>query len=172
MDGVLRVEEVNALGNEQFVWIFSNIVENYPQAATAICNQRPFASADHLADAASNYLELLPIHGKEEVLRRHPDLAGHLADEGKLTKDSLREQQSAGLHKLTPEKKVQISQLNASYREKFGFPFVICARGNTAEAILQGLRARLHNSHEKELETGTNEVKKICRLRVKELILS
>lgn len=51
--------------------------------------------------------------GKEEVVRHHPDLAGHLADEGKLTKDSVREQQSAGLHKLTPEKKAQISQLNA-----------------------------------------------------------
>jgi 2-oxo-4-hydroxy-4-carboxy--5-ureidoimidazoline (OHCU) decarboxylase len=63
MDGVLRVEEVNALGNEQFVWIFNNIVESYPQAATAICNQRPFISADHLADAASDYLDLLPPHG-------------------------------------------------------------------------------------------------------------
>ena len=41
-----------------------------------------------------------------------------------------------------------------------------------AEAILQALRTRLHNSREKELETGINEVKKICRLRVKKLILS
>jgi 2-oxo-4-hydroxy-4-carboxy-5-ureidoimidazoline decarboxylase len=51
--------------------------------------------------------------GKEEVLRLHPDLAGHLADEGKLTKDSLREQQSAGLHNLTQEEKAQMHQLNA-----------------------------------------------------------
>lgn len=35
--------------------------------------------------------------GDEEVLRLHPDLAGHLADEGKLTRDSSKEQQSAGL---------------------------------------------------------------------------
>jgi 2-oxo-4-hydroxy-4-carboxy--5-ureidoimidazoline (OHCU) decarboxylase len=67
MDGALQVEKVNAMENEQFVWIFNNIVENYPQAATAICNQRPFASADHLADAASNYLELLPIHGNSVI---------------------------------------------------------------------------------------------------------
>jgi hypothetical protein len=63
MDGVLRMEEVNALGNEHFVWIFNNIVESYPQAVIAICNQRPFISADHLADAVSNYLQLLPPHG-------------------------------------------------------------------------------------------------------------
>jgi 2-oxo-4-hydroxy-4-carboxy-5-ureidoimidazoline decarboxylase len=51
--------------------------------------------------------------GKEVVLKLHPDLAGRLADEGKLTKDSLREQQNAGLHKLTPEEKTQINELNA-----------------------------------------------------------
>jgi 2-oxo-4-hydroxy-4-carboxy--5-ureidoimidazoline (OHCU) decarboxylase len=67
MDGVLRVEEVNAMGNEQFVSIFTNIVESYPQAANALCNQRPFASADHLADAASNYLQLLPIQGNNII---------------------------------------------------------------------------------------------------------
>jgi 2-oxo-4-hydroxy-4-carboxy-5-ureidoimidazoline decarboxylase len=50
---------------------------------------------------------------KEEVLRLHPDLAGCLADEGKLTRDSSREQQSAGLHNLTPEQKAQMNQLNA-----------------------------------------------------------
>jgi 2-oxo-4-hydroxy-4-carboxy-5-ureidoimidazoline decarboxylase len=51
--------------------------------------------------------------GKEEVLRRHPDLAGCLADEGKLTRDSAREQQSAGLHNLTPKEKAQMNHLNA-----------------------------------------------------------
>jgi len=67
MDCVLRLEEVNAMGNDQFVSVFNNIVESYPQAATAIYNRRPFASADHLADAASNYLELLPIHGNNII---------------------------------------------------------------------------------------------------------
>lgn len=53
--------------------------------------------------------------GKEEVLRLHPDLAGRLTDEGRLTKDSAREHQSAGLHNLTPEEKAQMNQLNARY---------------------------------------------------------
>jgi hypothetical protein len=67
MDGLLRMEEVNALGNEHFVWIFNNIVESYPQAVIAVCNQRPFISADHLADAVSNYLQLLPPHGNNLI---------------------------------------------------------------------------------------------------------
>jgi 2-oxo-4-hydroxy-4-carboxy-5-ureidoimidazoline decarboxylase len=60
-----------------------------------------------------NQVYVIIFTGKEEVLRLHPDLAGHLADEGKLTRDSSREQQSAGLHNLTPEEKAQMNQLNA-----------------------------------------------------------
>jgi 2-oxo-4-hydroxy-4-carboxy-5-ureidoimidazoline decarboxylase len=65
-----------------------------------------------------------------------------------------------------------LNYVSCSYREKFGFPFVICARENKAAAIMQGIRSRIHNSHQEELETGINEVEKICRLRVKELIMS
>ncbi|CAG2064500.1 unnamed protein product, partial [Timema podura] len=68
---------------------------------------------------------------------------------------------AAGLHKLTPEDKRDIDQLNKRYKEKFGFPFVICARENKANAILLGLKRRLDNSKESELEEGIQEVKKI-----------
>nr|CAD7593285.1 unnamed protein product [Timema genevievae] len=108
--------------------------------------------------------------GKEEVLRCHPDLAGRLSEEGKLTAESAREQHAAGLHKLTLENKRDIDQLNKRYKEKFGFPFVICARENKANAILLGLKRRLDNSKESELEEGIQEVKKICRLRICELV--
>lgn len=56
------------------------------------------------------------------------------------------------------------------YRSKFGFPFVICARKNKKDAILEGLRTRLNNSHEVELQKGLTEVKKICYLRLLDLV--
>lgn len=59
-----------------------------------------------------NCTEVTMFAGKEEVLKLHPNLAGHSADGGKLTKDSSREQQNAGIHNLTPEQKAQINQLN------------------------------------------------------------
>ena len=56
------------------------------------------------------------------------------------------------------------------YRDKFGFPFVICARENKKEAILAGLETRIENSSQVEIETGLKEVAKICRLRLADIV--
>lgn len=103
-------------------------------------------------------------------MKLHPDLAGKLADEGQLTHESTQEQKAAGLDKLTTDEKQEMNKLNNLYKTKFGFPFVICARENKAESILNGLKTRLNNEKQQELITGIEEVKKICILRVKDII--
>ena len=67
---------------------------------------------------------------------------------------------------------INCSYLCCRYKEKFGFPFVICARQNKKEAILQGIAARLNNDKTQEIETGVAEVKKICWLRLNNIITS
>jgi 2-oxo-4-hydroxy-4-carboxy-5-ureidoimidazoline decarboxylase len=63
-----------------------------------------------------------------------------------------------------------MNHLNQQYKQKFGFPFVICARENKKEAILSGLERRQNNSKETEAITGVEEVKKICRLRILDIV--
>lgn len=93
-----------------------------------------------------------------------------MADEGNLTKESTFEQNSAGLDKLSATNKGKMNLMNEEYKIKFGFPFIICVRENKAESILNGLTDRLQSSYEVEIETGIAEVKKICRLRICEII--
>ena len=104
------------------------------------------------------------------ILSGHPDLAGRLADQNLLTPESTREQRQCGLHLLSQEQKHRLKQHNDSYREKFGFTFIICARENKANAILEGLNVRLSNSKEQEIEIGINEVKKIAKLRAIDIL--
>ena len=47
---------------------------------------------------------------------------------------------------MTCEEKDKMKTLNQKYKDKFGFPFVICARLNKKEAILRGLELRCYNS--------------------------
>ena len=47
---------------------------------------------------------------------------------------------------MTCEEKDKMKTLNQKYKDKFGFPFVICARLNKKEAILKGLELRCYNS--------------------------
>ena len=71
---------------------------------------------------------------------------------------------------MTDEERQKMAELNEKYKQKFGFPFVICARENKKDAILQGLERRLENDSESEAVTGVNEVKKICRLRLLDIV--
>ena len=99
-----------------------------------------------------------------------PDLAGKMSDSGKLGIESSLEHSAANLDKLTLEEKLKINQLNRKYKKKFGFPFIICARLNKKDAIIDGLNTRLNNDHEQELQNGIKEVLKICELRIRDLV--
>ena len=79
------------------------------------------------------------------------------------------EQVNAGLNKLTPEEVDLFQQNNTAYKAKFGFPFVICARLNKKEAILNGFKVRLIKSREQEIKTALEEIFKIAELRLRDL---
>ncbi|KAG0717406.1 2-oxo-4-hydroxy-4-carboxy-5-ureidoimidazoline decarboxylase [Chionoecetes opilio] len=166
----LRVPQINALSDEQFITIFGNVIEHCPLVAAAVVTSRPIHSLKHLHAEICSFIDELPIRGREGILRSHPDLAGRAAMEGQLTEESRQEQKSAGLGDLTAEERSKLKLLNTSYCLKFGFPFVICARMNKKVAILQGLGVRLNHSAEEELLKGIEEVKKIALLRLKNLV--
>lgn len=97
-------------------------------------------------------------------------MAGRLAQTGQLTTESKQEQTSAGLLDLSREEQHQLATNNAKYMAKFSFPFVICARENKKDAILKNIVTRQQNSKDVELAAGIEEVKKIGRLRLKNIV--
>merc|ERR1712037_187412 len=132
--------------------------------------QKPFDSVSHMVSEMAKIVSALPLSVKEGILRVHPDLAGRHAEAGQLTSESTGEQSSANLNLMTCEEKDKMKTLNQKYKDKFGFPFIICVRLNKKEAIFSGLRSRLYNDHDQELEKGINEVLKITELRIRDLI--
>jgi 2-oxo-4-hydroxy-4-carboxy-5-ureidoimidazoline decarboxylase len=103
---------------------------------------------------------------KLDLICAHPSLAGRAV----LTKSSGGEQRSAGLDELSEDEIALFDNYNGQYREKFGFPFVICAKLNKKEAILAAFQVRLQNSAEQEKETALEEIYKIADLRLHEIV--
>lgn len=172
MTSKLTIEHINKLPATEFVDLFKNAVELWPHAAEFVVNQRPFGNLNDLVRHFSDYLENLSVTDKVAVLKSHPDLAGKLLDENKLSNESAQEQSLAGLDRLTAEKKTQLVQSNTEYSEKFGFPFVICVRqNNKIDRILAGFRERLPNQRDQEIINGIEQVKKICQLRIENIVL-
>jgi 2-oxo-4-hydroxy-4-carboxy-5-ureidoimidazoline decarboxylase len=100
------------------------------------------------------------------LIRAHPELAGKAAVDGSLTEASAAEQASAGLDRLTPAEFDRFHALNAAYREKFGFPFIICVRLTDKAGILAAMERRLANDRATEIAEALAQIGEIVRLRL------
>jgi OHCU decarboxylase len=160
---------LSPLSRDAFVARYGPLFECSPWVAEGAYDRGPFADRDALFEALTAVMYAAPRERQLELIRAHPDLAGRAAIDGTLTPDSRREQSSAGLDRLSPEQYRAFARVNAAYRERFGFPFVICAREHDRESILAAAEARLQASPDDELRTALGEIGKIARLRLEEL---
>jgi 2-oxo-4-hydroxy-4-carboxy-5-ureidoimidazoline decarboxylase len=161
-----KVEELNALGGEEFTRALAPVFEHSPWVAARTANKRPFANRVDLHAALCETVMKASNDEKLSLIRAHPDLVGPAA----LTVESKSEQTSAGLGELSREEIERFRGYNARYRERFGFPFVICARLNKKQGILDAFPIRLQNSREQEIEIALHEIFKIAELRLNDLV--
>ncbi|XP_059183331.1 2-oxo-4-hydroxy-4-carboxy-5-ureidoimidazoline decarboxylase [Centropristis striata] len=168
----MDIATVNALPYEDFVNIFGNVVEKCPIVTAAVWSARPFLNFAALEGAIRDFIDALPESGKEGILRCHPDLAGRDLQSGTLTQESREEQAGAGMDALSSAEASSMTRLNADYKARFGFPFVVCARMSDKANILRQLAERCKNERAVERARGIEEVKKICHLRLLGLVLT
>ncbi len=112
-----------------------------------------------------------PADHRLELLRAHPELARAPAHEGTMTESSNREQTKVGLDHLNESSQAAFDELNASYRDPFGFPFIIAVRGHDQAGILDAFERRLANGREAEMATALDQVARVARLRLDNLIV-
>src|SRR4030095_10638632 len=163
----ISLATLNGMSREEFTHHFGGVLERSPHFAERVAGARPINSLDELHGAFVGEIERAPENDQLALLRAHPDLGDRLA---RLTASSSREQASAGLGALSPEQLGSFQRLNVAYRKRFGFPFIICARLHTKDSILAAFHSRLENSREAEFKTALDEVAKIARLRLQELV--
>ena len=157
---------VNAMDRAAFVQKFGGIFEKSPWVAEKAWEKRPFASIDDLHAAMVNIVKHSPVPNQLALLQSHPDLAGKEAQAGAMTASSVSEQASAGLNALSKAEMAQISELNAAYKQKFGFPFIIAVRMHTKEGIFFEFNRRLANETQAEFANDLQNVYAITRLRL------
>ena len=164
------LEEVNRMDYPEFISVFGSVVENGPLAAATCWSSRPFSTPEELYQAFNVFMQSLTPQAKAGLVRCHPDLAGKLAKEGSLSRESESEQRAAGLLGMTESERKELAAVNSSYSAKFGFPFVVCARENKKEAIMTGIKSRLENSGSVELEKALGEISKIVYHRLVDIV--
>jgi len=133
------------------------------------------ARADAAASSGDRHADLLAVmyaatpDEQLALIRAHPELAGKAAIDRTLTEASAAEQASAGLDRLTPQEYDRFHALNAAYRERFGFPFIICVRLTDKAGILAAMERRLGHTREEEIATALGQIGEIVRLRLQDM---
>ena len=166
----LSLAELNKMDKSSFVSRLGWIYEHSPWVAEKAWEHRPFADLEALHAAMFAVVLDAPEEKRLALIQGHPDLAGRVAKLEQLTDASHREQIEAGLDKLTPDLATELDHRNNAYREKFGFPFVICARLNDVNMILASMAVRLKHDPAGEVALALEEISKIARLRLIDII--
>jgi 2-oxo-4-hydroxy-4-carboxy-5-ureidoimidazoline decarboxylase len=78
--------------------------------------------------------------------------------------------EQSGTKSASEETIKAIAKGNKEYEEKFGYIFIVCATGKSADEMLAILQSRLRNTPEKEIEIAADEQNKITRLRLEKLL--
>lgn len=161
-----KVAALCAMGREVFVRELSGIYEHSPWIAQRAWEQQPFEGVEELHEALRSVVKNASEEEQLRLICAHPELAGKEAEEGSLTTASTHEQAGAGLNQCSREELERLRRLNAEYREKFGFPFVIAVKGLSRYQIMDAMKSRTGNTREAEFNDCLEQIFKIAKFRL------
>lgn len=97
-----------------------------------------------------------------QAFSKHPKI-------GQKSTEKWSSDEQSGMSQATDRTAQEMARLNADYDARFGFIFIVCATGKSAQEMLKLLQSRLHNSREEEIRNAAAEQAKITHLRLDKL---
>lgn len=163
------LDGLNAASVADFTAALGAVFEDAPWVAERAAAARPFATVAALHEAMLAAVHAAPSERILAFLRGHPELAGAAAMAGTVGAHSMAEQAALGLQRPADDTDA-IAGLNAAYAERFGFPFILCIRRYTRDALLAEFKRRLHGDPASERNAALREIGYITRLRLAEQV--
>lgn len=130
--------------------------------------------ADELVDLEENAEELWWQCSEDdwrEAFTHHPKIGDieSLKKKFALTANWAAGEQS-GTSSASQQTLEALAKGNDDYEKKFGYIFIVCATGKSADEMLSLLQSRLPNEPKKEIEIAADEQLKITKLRLEKLL--
>jgi 2-oxo-4-hydroxy-4-carboxy-5-ureidoimidazoline decarboxylase len=166
----MTLAELNRTDRAPFVAALGNVFEHSPWVAEAAWSARPFARVADLHAAMVDAVERAGSARQLALIRAHPELAGKAAIRGELTASSTSEQSGAGLTACSPEEYARLTELNARYNAKFGFPFILAVKGYDRAGVIAEFARRVDNDVATERAEALRQIARIAAFRLQSLI--
>lgn len=142
-----------------------------PRWVDAMVNARPFESEVQVYEHADTIWAQLSEPDYLAAFEGHPQIGDVSTLRAKYanTAEKAGHEQS-GMQQASDAVLEQMMTLNQDYLTKFGFIFIVCATGKSAEQMLALIEQRLPNERTKELAIAAGEQAKITRIRLEKLL--
>jgi len=132
---------------------------------------RPYTSLDAVLEQADQHWAKMDEAHLLEAFSAHPQIGNVATLRAKYASTKqLAAGEQAAVSTADDATLQTLARDNNAYLEKFGFIFIVCATGKSAQEMLALLQARLPNSRAEELKNAAEEQRKITALRLRKLI--
>ena len=162
------LDRLNALTDDEAEAVLREVCGSRRWAA-AVGAARPFARPADLFAAAEVAWEALGRADWCEAFASHPRIGEDQRMSGGEGSDWSRDEQ-AGMAAVSAHTRIGLAGAQREYERRFGWPYIVCATGRTAEEMLADCGARLANDPEVEIDVAATEERKIGRLRLRKLL--
>jgi 2-oxo-4-hydroxy-4-carboxy-5-ureidoimidazoline decarboxylase len=135
--------------------------------AEGISALRPFADAETLFNEADRVWSRMEEPDWMEAFRSHPRIGGRKATYASPQSSAWSSQEQASASHAQGVILDQLADGNARYEESFGFTYIVCATGKSAEEMLRTLYRRLDNDKETEIKEAAEQQRQIMQIRLR-----
>ncbi len=139
--------------------------------AEALTESRPISSANALLELSDKIWFDLEEADWKEAFTHHPKIGDLKSLETKFASTKMwASGEQASINTAAHDTLVKLVEGNKTYEDKFGYIYIICATGKTADEMLTSLLSRLKNDAETELKIAAGEQNRITHLRIQKLL--
>lgn len=163
--GALGLDGFNRLTGRQRMNLLFGVCSSTIWARRVLAGG-PFHDVDALLDRADRILAELPDGEIDAALDGHPRIGASVSPAHNAS--SAREQ--ARMADADEGVRAELAAKNREYDDKFGYVYLVCASGRSADELLAILADRLHNDADTERRVMRSELAKINRLRLERLL--
>jgi OHCU decarboxylase len=164
----MTLAELNALPSERAQSLLMDCCGSARWAET-VAARRPYANTEALHKSADSVWWKLDHADWLEAFSHHPQI-GDKPAAGSESARHWAEGEQKGACSASDDVKTRLARANRAYFEKFGYIYIVCATGKTAEGMLAILNQRLQNDHASELSIAAEQQRLITRIRLEKLL--
>ncbi len=139
--------------------------------AGGMADLRPFKSLDDVLHAADAVWRGLGKDDWLEAFRAHPRIGGTKAEAKQdVQAKGWSQGEQSGVAAASEDTRAALARENDAYFERFGYIFIVCATGKSADEMLAILRSRIGNDPAREIAVAAEEQRQITRIRLEKLL--